>query len=296
MSRPGFVLEVDERTPPLLMHQGEGFRLERLPLGHAGDLPAGLTAAAIRERRRRHPARAAQPARHRPLPELLTPGMRLTIVFDDLSLPLPQMRPRTSASGSSSRCWRWPRPGRRRRRRADRGQRAAPPDDAGRAEADRRRAGLPGVLPRPPEEPRRGGPGQPPPHGHHQARRGRGDQPAGRRERPDRLRQHHAHRDERRAQVGLGRAGALPEPQAPPQRAHAAALELLQRPAELRDAPLVRPDGRACSDEHVKVFTIETTLNNDTFPSPRWASSTSGSGSGTSATRRPIWRSSGPTS
>ena len=33
MSRPGFVLDVDERTPPLLMHQGEGFRLERLPLG-----------------------------------------------------------------------------------------------------------------------------------------------------------------------------------------------------------------------------------------------------------------------
>ncbi|MGH8823604.1 MAG: lactate racemase domain-containing protein, partial [Jiangellaceae bacterium] len=33
MSRPGFVLEVDERTPPLLVHQGEGFRLERLPLG-----------------------------------------------------------------------------------------------------------------------------------------------------------------------------------------------------------------------------------------------------------------------
>ena len=33
MSRPGFVLEVDERTPPLLIHEGEGFRLEPLPLG-----------------------------------------------------------------------------------------------------------------------------------------------------------------------------------------------------------------------------------------------------------------------
>ena len=33
MTRPGFVLEVDERTPPLLVHQGEGFRLERFPLG-----------------------------------------------------------------------------------------------------------------------------------------------------------------------------------------------------------------------------------------------------------------------
>jgi len=26
MGRPGFVLEVDERTPPLLVHEGEGFR------------------------------------------------------------------------------------------------------------------------------------------------------------------------------------------------------------------------------------------------------------------------------
>ena len=28
MSRPGFVLEVDDRTPPLVVHEGEGFRLE----------------------------------------------------------------------------------------------------------------------------------------------------------------------------------------------------------------------------------------------------------------------------
>ena len=33
MSRPGFVLEVDDRTPPLLVHNGEGFLLERFPLG-----------------------------------------------------------------------------------------------------------------------------------------------------------------------------------------------------------------------------------------------------------------------
>ena len=29
--RPGFVLEVDKSTPPILFHHGEGFRLERLP-------------------------------------------------------------------------------------------------------------------------------------------------------------------------------------------------------------------------------------------------------------------------
>ena len=28
MPRPGFVLEVDERTPPLLVHEGEGFRID----------------------------------------------------------------------------------------------------------------------------------------------------------------------------------------------------------------------------------------------------------------------------
>ena len=33
MSRPGFVLEVDDRTPPLLVHEGLGFRLENFPLG-----------------------------------------------------------------------------------------------------------------------------------------------------------------------------------------------------------------------------------------------------------------------
>ena len=33
MSRPGFVLEVDERTPPLLLHSGESFRLQEFPLG-----------------------------------------------------------------------------------------------------------------------------------------------------------------------------------------------------------------------------------------------------------------------
>ena len=33
MSRPGFVLEVDERTPPLLLHAGESFRLQEFPLG-----------------------------------------------------------------------------------------------------------------------------------------------------------------------------------------------------------------------------------------------------------------------
>ncbi|HET6687223.1 MAG TPA: lactate racemase domain-containing protein, partial [Jiangellaceae bacterium] len=91
MSRPGFVLQVDERTPPLLVHQGEGFRLERLPLGSSvvyppDSLPAvrnvdAAIAQALRE-----------PVGLEPLSELLHAGMRLTIVFDDISLPLPPMQ------------------------------------------------------------------------------------------------------------------------------------------------------------------------------------------------------------
>ena len=33
MGRPGFVLEVDDRTPPLLVPDGDRFRLEKFPLG-----------------------------------------------------------------------------------------------------------------------------------------------------------------------------------------------------------------------------------------------------------------------
>jgi hypothetical protein len=82
---------VDERTPPLIVHQGEGFRLERLPLGsrviYPPDSLPGLkdTDAEIRRA-------LLHPDGMEPLPELLRPGMRLTIVFDDISLPLPQMR------------------------------------------------------------------------------------------------------------------------------------------------------------------------------------------------------------
>ena len=34
-SRPGFVLDVDRSTPPILFHHGEGFRLEKLPAGRS---------------------------------------------------------------------------------------------------------------------------------------------------------------------------------------------------------------------------------------------------------------------
>ncbi|PSK96061.1 uncharacterized protein DUF2088 [Haloactinopolyspora alba] len=91
MSRPGFVLTVDERTPPLLMHEGEGFRLERLPLGTRVVYPPD-SLKPLRNVDAHIQHALLNPLGSEPLPELLRPDMRLTIVFDDLSLPLPQMQ------------------------------------------------------------------------------------------------------------------------------------------------------------------------------------------------------------
>jgi len=91
VSRPGFVLEVDDRTPPLVVHEGLGFRLETFPLGTRVVYPPEPIPsvpdvdAAIRDA-------LLHPVDSEPLPALLRPGMRLTIAFDDLSLPLPTMR------------------------------------------------------------------------------------------------------------------------------------------------------------------------------------------------------------
>ena len=90
--RPGFVLEVDRSTPPTLFWHGEGFRLERLPTGtrvlYAPEPVDALEdpVAAIRHALDNPLGDAA------PLRAQLKPGMRLTIAFDDISLPLPPMR------------------------------------------------------------------------------------------------------------------------------------------------------------------------------------------------------------
>jgi len=91
MSRPGFVLEVDERTPALLVHQGEGFRLEKFPLGTRVIYPPeSLPGLRGLDGHIRHAL--DHPLGAEPLRELLFAGMKLTIVFDDLSLPLPPMQ------------------------------------------------------------------------------------------------------------------------------------------------------------------------------------------------------------
>src|SRR3954447_24346057 len=91
MPRPGFVLDVDRSTPPTLFWQGEGFRLERLPVGSRIIYPPeALEPLADPDEAIRRAL--LEPLDSEPLPALLTPGMKLTIAFDDVSLPLPPMR------------------------------------------------------------------------------------------------------------------------------------------------------------------------------------------------------------
>lgn len=92
MARPGFVLEVDDRTPPLVVHDGPRVRLERFPLGAEviypaeslpalDDLVAGIDNA------------LAGPVDAEPLATKLKPGMKLTIAFDDVSATAPLQSP-----------------------------------------------------------------------------------------------------------------------------------------------------------------------------------------------------------
>src|SRR3954447_1344071 len=91
MPRPGFVLDVDRSTPASLVWRGDGFTLEKLPTGSRIVYPPQPLAAL------RDPDTALRQALlhpvgdSKPLPELLWPGMKLTIAFDDISLPLPPM-------------------------------------------------------------------------------------------------------------------------------------------------------------------------------------------------------------
>ncbi|HEC09801.1 MAG TPA: DUF2088 domain-containing protein [Acidimicrobiales bacterium] len=90
--RPGLVLEVERTTPPILFHHGEGFRFEKLPTGSRVVYPNEPLEpikdvdSAIRR------ALLNPLGDQKPLPDLMFPGMKLTIAFDDVSLPLPPMQ------------------------------------------------------------------------------------------------------------------------------------------------------------------------------------------------------------
>ena len=92
MPRPGFVLEVDRSTPSIMFWRGENFSLEKLPADRSRVIypPEPLDAIDDIDGAIRHAL--LHPHEQDPLPEQLFAGMRLTIVFDDVSLPLPKMR------------------------------------------------------------------------------------------------------------------------------------------------------------------------------------------------------------
>ncbi|MBA3803193.1 MAG: DUF2088 domain-containing protein, partial [Acidimicrobiia bacterium] len=92
MPRPGFVLDVDRSTPPIMFWRGEGFSLEKLPADRSRVIypPEPLPALDDIDGAIDHALR--NPIDHDPLPSLMQPGMKLTIAFDDVSLPLPKMR------------------------------------------------------------------------------------------------------------------------------------------------------------------------------------------------------------
>src|SRR5262245_1922708 len=90
MTRPGLGLEVDERTPSLLVHHGESFSLENFPMGTRVIYPPD-SLPGIRNVRGAIRNALRNPLGQDPLPEQLKAGMKLTVAFDDISLPLPPM-------------------------------------------------------------------------------------------------------------------------------------------------------------------------------------------------------------
>ena len=91
MPRPGFVLDVDRSTPPVLFHHGEGFRLEKLPAGRTRVIYPGEPLEPVDDVTETIRKALHEPVGMDPLPSLLRPGMKLTIAMDDISLPLPPM-------------------------------------------------------------------------------------------------------------------------------------------------------------------------------------------------------------
>src|SRR5919112_659798 len=91
MSRPGFVTFLEKSSPPMMFNAGDAFHYEKLPEGTRVIYPPGprkpLSQANVAIERA-----LLEPLDMEPLHELLFPGMKLTIAFDDLSLPLPPMQ------------------------------------------------------------------------------------------------------------------------------------------------------------------------------------------------------------
>jgi Lactate racemase N-terminal domain len=91
MSLPGFATILERDSPPMMFNAGDGFHFEKLPEGTRVIYPPGpiepLADPNVAIERA-----LLEPMEMEPLHELLHPGMKLTIAFDDLSIPLPPMQ------------------------------------------------------------------------------------------------------------------------------------------------------------------------------------------------------------
>ena len=76
--------------PPYLFHRGEGFERHRLPVG-TSVIYAHPPLPPILDRKSAVEYALDHPQGSEPLRALLRPGMKVTIAFDDVSLPLPRM-------------------------------------------------------------------------------------------------------------------------------------------------------------------------------------------------------------
>jgi lactate racemase len=91
MGRPGFTTILEKDSPPMMFNAGEGFHYERLPEGTRVVYPPGPVEP-LAEPGVAIESALLEPFSMEPLHALLRPGMKLTVAFDDLSLPLPPMR------------------------------------------------------------------------------------------------------------------------------------------------------------------------------------------------------------
>ena len=245
MPRPGFVLDVDRSTPPTLVWNGEGLSLERLPADRSRVIyaPEPLPAIDDIDGAIRHAL--LHPIDQDPLPTLLFPGMKLTIAFDDISLPLPKMRRPDVRQRVIEAVLDLAADGRRRRRPPHLRPRPAPADDRGRAAPRRRRPRLRRLrAARAALPPRRRGPRQPRVPRHDRARRGGRDQQAGGDLGPARVRQHQPRRHGRRLEVDGHGPRLVPLAAPPPQPADDGGQPQLHGPAPQRAAQEQLADGQ----------------------------------------------------
>src|SRR5918999_5859155 len=91
MSRPGTIVTLERNSPPMMFNAGDGFHYEKLPEGTRVIYPPGPVES-LADPNVAIERALLEPFAMEPLHELLFSSMRLTVAFDDLSLPLPPMR------------------------------------------------------------------------------------------------------------------------------------------------------------------------------------------------------------